>query len=520
MNTLRHFLPSGTFMGAMSRWLRQCSLRELSICVVLLGALMGGCGFTARAYSHCGEPDSPDYITCTINASAIVPVGSDTRKIVYEAPGLIRVVHGTSCVSRPSAWISGDDNLLGFRVQQQESVPLTIADSGTVFLNGWDLRYHNDDHHLQGFGAAIANITEARDPNSGQFVLNWDAGGVLSDENGDDPYDMCYSYTVVFWNRSSIAFDAVALARSLPFRHPSGSDPGNDTALRELPGFSDNAYGQGVVLPQGFAQLWTTDGDHHLLQSGFDLGTPTVVNNDLSWTSRTLLKDNDQRRDYMGAELVTVLSYESPKMLHPQTVMVESPNGWVPATNEVPLAPQDSSWFCTGIGNPTGEAHYRIDNVPLEYAVPVLRGWELGYLCSDNHVRHMGASITDFHFERADNATSGTLFYTLSLPLSDDSGNLDYARAVVDVFGMNALGAGPHPIDVPGTNHPFTPLPCTFGSTTIADGDSVRAYLESSPPVCEPCQSEARVCSNGTLSGSFTSESCTVRRPGRGQVCP
>ena len=60
--------------------------------------------------------------------------------------------------------------------------------------------------------------------------------------------------------------------------------------------------------------------------------------------------------------------------------------------------------------------------------------WELGYLCSDHHVRQIGASITDFSYERAAGASSGTLYYTLSMLLCDDSGNLDYGRAVVDIL--------------------------------------------------------------------------------------
>jgi hypothetical protein len=54
----------------------------------------------------------------------VVPVGSDSRKIVYEAPGLIRVLHGSSCVSAPNA-LQG--SALGFRIQQQESVRASSA---------------------------------------------------------------------------------------------------------------------------------------------------------------------------------------------------------------------------------------------------------------------------------------------------------------------------------------------------------------------------------------------------------
>ena len=49
------------------------------------------------------------------------------------------------------------------------------------------------------------------------------------------------------------------------------SDPDNDTALRDVYGSANNAYGPGVVLPQGFALMWTGNSDRHLLQTGFDI---------------------------------------------------------------------------------------------------------------------------------------------------------------------------------------------------------------------------------------------------------
>jgi hypothetical protein len=413
----------------------------MALGLVLMGALGAGCSFRALAADACGPEDSPDFITCMLDMAPVVPVGSDTRKIVYEAPALIRVLHGTSCVSAPNA-VQG--SALGFRIQQHESVPSSLADSGTVFLNGWHARFRNSDHHVQGLGTSIVHITDARDSNTGLFTLNWEAGGVLSDENGDDPYDWCYSYTVVFWSRRSSAFDAVALARSVGARQNSGSDPGNDTALRTLDGSANNAYGPGVVLPQGFALILDSDSDRHLLQAGFDFGDAVqTLDGGLAWTSRTLLKDDDQRNDYYGAELVSVLSYSSPQMRHPETVYRQTASGWTPVSNSVSMAPMDPVSFCTGVGDPTGEEHYKIEGVPFQYAVPVLKAWELGYLCSDHHVRQIGASIIDFSYERVPGASVGTLYYTLSMLLSDDSGNLDYGRAVVDIFGMNARGANP-----------------------------------------------------------------------------
>jgi len=58
----------------------------------------------------------------------------------------------------------------------------------------------------------------------------------------------------------------------------------------------------------------------------------------------------------------------------------------------------------------------------------------------------MGISIRDWHYERAPNATSGTLFYTLDMELTDSDNNYSYGRASIDVWGMNARGLEPHPL--------------------------------------------------------------------------
>jgi hypothetical protein len=89
----------------------------------------------------------------------------------------------------------------------------------------------------------------------------------------------------------------------------------------------------------------------------------------------------------------------------------------------------------------------------------VLAGWEMGYLCTDHHVRQLGAAITDFRFVRSADATGGTLFYTLELALGDDGNNINYARASVDVLGMKPLSAatpqpllGPDDVEQPATD--------------------------------------------------------------------
>lgn len=51
------------------------------------------------------------------------------------------------------------------------------------------------------------------------------------------------------------------------------------------------------------------------------------------------------------------------------------------------------------------------------------------------------------------------------------------------------------------------PVACLFQGQTIAHGQSVVAYKAVSAPVCEE---ETRVCSNGTLSGTFQEKACEV----------
>ena len=54
-----------------------------------------------------------------------------------------------------------------------------------------------------------------------------------------------------------------------------------------------------------------------------------------------------------------------------------------------------------------------------------------------------------------------------------------------------------------------SPTSCTFNGRTIASGSSVTAY-QSSSVSSGSCVSQSRMCTNGTLSGSYTYGSCTV----------
>lgn len=54
------------------------------------------------------------------------------------------------------------------------------------------------------------------------------------------------------------------------------------------------------------------------------------------------------------------------------------------------------------------------------------------------------------------------------------------------------------------------PAACLFNNSTIANGQTVTGYVTSSVPFGQTCQSQLRTCNNGVLSGSNQYASCTV----------
>jgi hypothetical protein len=398
--------------------------------VVLVG-LAGGCTFSSPAASCFGGNTSEGFITCALSMAPVVAPSSHTRSIVYEESNRLRVEHGQACVQVEQAASSSQ---FAFRIQQSETFPAAYADSATIIMNGWKLRYLNSDHHVQGFGSAIVNVREAR--TDAGLQLQWEAGGVIADQNGDDPYEWCYSFTLVGWRRGG--FDAVAFERNLSYI--KAADPGNVSAVHAIDGLARNVYGAGAVLPQGFAMMWGDQSDRHVLQAGFDMGQHySSGSGQMSWTARALFKDNAVVNDFYIGQLVSTMSYSAPEQFHPAEVLLETANGWVPQRNKVDLTPFDGDSSCQAVGNSTPSLlSYRVD-VPYTYAVPVLAGWELGYVCTDHHVRQIGAAIVDWRFEPRADGLGGSVYYTIEQALGDDSDNINYARVSVDVLGLKPL---------------------------------------------------------------------------------
>jgi hypothetical protein len=401
-------------------------------------------------------------IYALLNTAPYKTLTESQRATYVEVPGLLKVQHGLGCAQASEA---AQLRYIGLRIRDMAAIPPGY-NTGTVFLNGWKLEYQSGDHKVLGLGSAIFNIThDITQTQSGpQHALHWEAGGVMSDLEGDDAYKWCYIYTLVFWYRdpSTIHTPLRPQIDALPFQvddnpaplifvHTEGADAGNHTARRALRGSVSLPYPlPRAVLPRGFGLTWSvaTEEDHNLLQAGFDLGTPVHNGDTISWTSTTLWKDNSTRRDYYGAEIVSVLNGQGVQMLHPVKVLrwSDSLGRWLLQSNSVPLTPHAPEGVgCVG-GEELTQTQYSVQHVPFDYAVPVLTGWQLEYPCSDHHVKTIGVWLKGFSYVKAPGATTGTLFYTIESTLADAAlrgTNGGEAQHKISVLGLNRSGLLP-----------------------------------------------------------------------------
>ena len=434
--------------------------------VMALGALavlpLASCSYDPQlgSPSFCsllseGEPDEPK---------------SSDRQIVFEEPGTIIVHHGFTCAESNQP---DEERIL--RVDESVNFPSYVTNA-TVFLNGWRFRYLSDDHNVAGLGTAIGNIVFDK------LTLKWQAAGMMSDDNFDDGYHWCYWYTVIGWN------DAVL---PLTVDHDDGcieeGDPTitnlfaadntkSTTALSCYPSFLINpgfAAGKpAAILPRGFGFVWQsiferTPDDHHLLQiaynlehsevfaengkayrkedEAFVLPLPNSASNAgsgiVTWETYAIYKDNDARRDYGFGEVVSGMAGTDLGVIQPPFCIL----------------PAEDAGFGTGCITDNGALRtedFVIEQVPFEFAIPVLTGWDLTYQCDDENVKEVGANLDTWSYDR----TTGTLRYTLSSVMRDRKN--DPAHLInhkVTILGLVPKTITVTPITGPPDLVPFSP---------------------------------------------------------------
>ena len=400
----------------------------LGLGLVLAGLTTSACDFSPSGYLN------PDDLLPFRDDTVPVSPTSAQNSLIYQSPGLIAVFHGETCAE-------GDQ----VRVRVQESLPLPKdLDRGTVIANGWNLRYLDSDHHVKGMGTGIGGIVVS------PGMLQWEAAGVLADDDFNDGYAWCYTYTAVAWNSRQLLAEVDHGDMGHAFRDREWT---TGTALLPVPGYLENKAFAGLeevaVLPRGFAAIWAGTNDHHLLQFAYknDGGEvyiegkkkygnntePSTLNaigtGFVSWETTGFMKDNDLQRDQFFMELVTGLGGRDVGVLN------------LPFT----LAPrEDNSWLdgCSSIG-PFGEVteiENTVESVPFQFAIPVLTGWDLAYSCGDEHVEEIGAWIPKWEWQPGTSPGGGTLKYTVSSILRDKDGAPHFhSRTQIKILGFRPI---------------------------------------------------------------------------------
>lgn len=371
---------------------------------------------------------------------------------VYENPGTIKVIHGSGTAKHD---FIPDQSII--KVEQSLDIP-EYANKATIFLNGWKSSYlGDDDQNVVGIATLVGRIRLV-DIRPGGRKLTWNAVGLLRDNDASESYEWSYYYTVIAWNDAALNVivnhdDADNFCKA----GTGGSDnfyfaqnKGTTTALSSFSSFLQNLdfppRGTVAILPRGFGFAW--DNDNNLLQLAYnfdhsenfveygkkyqkafgDVSAPlpppiSLANSGfVSWNTYSILKDNDLRRNYMFGEMVSALGGNDVGVLQPP----------------FSILPEEDHGTCAYMqygGVKTEE--FVIENVPFEYAIPMLTGWDLSYPCHDRNVKEIGIWIDEWNYVKDPAAPTGRLSYKLSSVLRDkDSDAAHYYSHKITILGL------------------------------------------------------------------------------------
>lgn len=368
-----------------------------------------------------------------------------SEETVLEDEGILIVIHGSACADSDKP--GGVDH-----VSMNGSLKMPqYVDRATVFLNGWNGKYLSDDHE---FSQLLADINDIKFSGN---TLTWNAVGSIADENFDDPFQWCCYYTAIGWNSKFI--DAIVDHQNGSCNN-AGECTGNvnfHEAKNQIPPLSylsSYVFNKSFVskkeiaiLPRGFtfAYLPYFNTDHHLYQIAYNFDhsekiiqnpksydhlelpnlptdTSRVGSGYASWETQTILKDNDDTRNYRFWETFSAIAGDDVGIIQPPFSIRPMLNG---------------SYGCVYYSGGVETVERTIDDIPFEYAIPVLNGWSLYYQCDDEHVKEIGIWIHDVEYKKIPGELTGTLKYKVSSILVDNDWEPGHvARHKVSILGL------------------------------------------------------------------------------------
>ncbi len=411
--------------------------------------VLAGCSFTAHP-----SPAQAEAFCKQLDELPVTPsVISLTN--VFETPGVIKVIHGSG-----TAVLDHGDFI---KVEHSAEIP-SYANRATVLLNGWKLEYRgDDDQNLHSIATLVGRIR--RDGTK----LTWNAAGLLRDADGHEAFAWNYRFTVIAWNSAALnvqvnhddADNFCKTGSGVSDNFYFATNDGIDTALSSFSSFVHDptfpSIGPVAVLPRGFGFTYGSGADANLLQlaynldhsaalaeynkrykKGFDEVAAPLTNNAslvgggyASWTTYSILKDNG-RRTLLFGELVTVFGGSDVGVIEPPFTISPYERGDFSSACIPPYAPAPEEVV--------------IENVPFEYAIPVLTGWNLSYFCDDENVKEVGVWIEKWSYTKEPAAPTGTLRYSLASSLQDKDGSPGHVRQhKVTILGLRPTSGGRPP---------------------------------------------------------------------------
>ena len=354
----------------------------------------------------------------------------------FEDEGRFIMMEGSQCIKRDQ----GPESAFMLISVEMPS----YVNQGTAVLNGWDLRYLDSDHEVRSLRADITNsklVTGGGPPPMLVFAVE----GELSDQNWDDAYEFCVHYTGIGFN--SDWFDARIEGdySGVDTWALQTDDEGPVSTLESIwTGGTLEGSDSIVVLPRGFdfqydnefecefriwPCKWEDPADHHLLQvaySLFQVGASPNPDGKPHWVTQTIFKDNSTRTHWIKTRAA---------LIGGNSVQLRA--------DFLPLNPHpDEAKDCrTALdGGAVHTETVRIYDIPYDYAVPMLTGWDLNYGCDDQHVQRAGIWIHDIRF---DPDTNG-LEYKVSSILRDKNGEPGFnSTHRITVLGLNRTSGPP-----------------------------------------------------------------------------
>ena len=365
----------------------------------------------------------------------VTPITKSGGDMAIHVPGKIYSYHGFDCAN------SAPPNLA--RIQKTFRLPKSKLTGALVWLNGWKLRYLDEEEEALGFGVAMG---ETKSLSGNQ--LSWEVVGGMQPEKPDQEIEICYYYTVLAWTSS---FMPGAYVHQETFKTATGRIHGDDHSalllvprVLQAPQFEPAAF-VGVV-PRGFGFLWT--GEDYFLQAAHYLAPSEryvygqlrdgsayqpapklpprtssgavqdwVNKGFVSWQTSAIFKNGDAADVYYFADLAAAVSANLLGMIEPH----------------FGIAPMNQTSSIGGNPGTTVE-DFTVENIPFHFAMPVLKGWNLFLPKDDEQIRQIGIWIERFEFKRT--GTVGRLKYRVVTSYEDEERSPLASSHAVAILGV------------------------------------------------------------------------------------